>query len=675
MEIACLVPTYKRADKILPLLRNFKETSKKSNIYFIITPDDTESKRVLDDFSQKYWVVDLEYTQSINYGVKHTTEPFVLCASDDIEFMPGWEDKLLELTKDPTKHIFGGIDCWRISKTMCHISHPLVRRSYIEKQEDGNLYYREYIHYMNDIELIQRGLKEGCVSITPETLIEHNHPLVLGKPEKEWDKTYQRSSTTKEHDFAIYERRKAEFEMIDHNFFHESQMCYAIPTKLNPLYNKTLVSIVIPSWNDADFLIQCLQSIAKETYYRYEVIIIDDCSDELQKGKDPWNLVKTKELLDAFEFADKSCEIRVVHNKEHKWINYAWELGSKMAKGQYVVLANSDITFSTHWDKFLVGALEFPERKFAISCPFELNPEVNKPYDLIPLFKKHCPNMIKGPCFMFRKKDFGRLFPIPKEIKHWCGDNVIADRASKFGGVIFTSLAQIYHYVTQSGKRMEKSAYTERICADVLAYEKWSGKDMSYVKEILPFPKYYSDFGEDKWIEEHCKLPKKGFYVDVGAGAPENSSNTKFLEDKGWEGVCIDADPAQIALLKEGRKAEIIQAAVSDKEEEVVLNIAECAFLTSLNEIGTNVIKKETVMTKRLKDLVKRHIDYLSIDVEGNELKVCDGMDWSDPPDVIIVEHLTLKNPSKRDEIIEYFNKLPYKLVHENRVNLIFQKV
>src|SRR5664279_1724982 len=60
---------------------------------------------------------------------------------------------------------------------------------------------------------------------------------------------------------------------------------------------------------------------------------------------------------------------------------------------------------------------------------------------------------------------------------------------------------------------------------------------------------FHSQFGEDRYVYRHLNPPKKGVFVDAGAGHPINLSNTYFFEKNGWTGLCIDADPTQIALL------------------------------------------------------------------------------------------------------------------------------
>lgn len=480
MKIATLIPTFHRSKKLEAFIKHHDLCSSQSKLYFIVTPDDKKTKQVLRRLKQTFFVKEGEYVTAINYGIAKTTEDFVLCAADDVLFTKDWDLQLLALTKDPTKDIFGGIDSWKISQTQCHISHPLIRRTYAAK----NSYYWEYIHYMCDIEYVQRGLQQNKVKIVLKTLIEHPHPYNPVNPQGTKDTTYTRSAKNLKHDLDLYKKRCGEFEVFDSDLLAGG---YAVPTKLNPIYNKTLLSIVVPSFNDIDFLIDCLDSVVRNTFYRYEIIIINDHSDCIQSSKKtPWESINTKKLLNSFVTDDESCVVRVVHNTKQQWVNYNWNLGAQMAKGNYVAIINSDIVVSPDWDKFLVSALENPLKKSTIACPYQHDPRNKEPYSLDLYFRTYMPNMIRGACFMFRKSDVAKLFPIPSEIKHWCGDNVLADRAEKFNGVVFAKKSIIYHHLTQSGQKLPKTKYTNRTYKDILLYEYWSGKNMDHLKSRFP---------------------------------------------------------------------------------------------------------------------------------------------------------------------------------------------
>jgi hypothetical protein len=65
---------------------------------------------------------------------------------------------------------------------------------------------------------------------------------------------------------------------------------------------------------------------------------------------------------------------------------------------------------------------------------------------------------------------------------------------------------------------------------------------------------FYSQFGEDRWIVDNLKLPKNGFFIDVGAADGITFSNTYYFEKQGWKGLCFEPNPENYLLAEKFRK-------------------------------------------------------------------------------------------------------------------------
>lgn len=107
-----------------------------------------------------------------------------------------------------------------------------------------------------------------------------------------------------------------------------------------------LVSIVIPTKDHKDDLQKCIDSIRqKSTYSHYEIIIVDNNSEE-------------KESLDYFKGLEETYPEVHVHRMEVPF-NYSLlnnEAVRSMAKGEYIVLLNNDIEVITHsWLEDMLG--------------------------------------------------------------------------------------------------------------------------------------------------------------------------------------------------------------------------------------------------------------------------------------------------------------------------------
>ncbi len=168
---------------------------------------------------------------------------------------------------------------------------------------------------------------------------------------------------------------------------------------------------------------------------------------------------------------------------------------------------------------------------------------------------------------------------------------------------------------------------------------------------------YYSQAGQDKWVSEKVK---EGFFVDVGAYDGIESSNTYFLEQRGWNGICVEANPTVAEILKKNRRLAVSTA------------VAE--FDGSLRFSGDKVNDGgELIMCNKLTTILDdifapKEIDYLSIDVEGYELNVLKGMDFKKYcVKYITIEHnIYLEGPARKNEIYEYLTSQGFVRVHED---------
>lgn len=198
---------------------------------------------------------------------------------------------------------------------------------------------------------------------------------------------------------------------------------------------------------------------------------------------------------------------------------------------------------------------------------------------------------------------------------------------------------------------------------------------------------YSSQFGEDEFVVTHVKhLPRRGVFVDVGAGDPVRFSNSHYFEQLGWTGLCVDADPKQVEALKRSRSCEVEWAAVGLTEGDVqLLQSEDPDYSTTLDHLPAVAEERGwgyapiSVPAMPLEMVVEKHgieeINLLSIDTEGTEIEVCKSLDWEKHrPRLVIVEFLTWGRPSQEALIRDYFATMPYRLLHRTRSNLIFEE-
>jgi FkbM family methyltransferase len=205
-------------------------------------------------------------------------------------------------------------------------------------------------------------------------------------------------------------------------------------------------------------------------------------------------------------------------------------------------------------------------------------------------------------------------------------------------------------------------------------------------KKIISKKIYYSFSGVDAIIENIFRNKKKGFYVDVGCQNPIKNNNTYLLHKKGWFGLNIDLDKDNIDIFNVSRpNDENINTAISNKVGQTDLY-----FYNKKSPINTidkttsdfqkaNVSKIKKIQTNTLNNILynskykNNKINLLSVDVEGHELQVFEGLDFNlYKPDVIVVEVLDLnvkKLEIKNLKIENLFNTELYKfLISKNYV-------
>ena len=98
--------------------------------------------------------------------------------------------------------------------------------------------------------------------------------------------------------------------------------------KLGIIALQPLISIVIPSWNRRALLVECLTSLARQSYEHHETIVVDDASTD-----------DTREVL-AAEFP----KVRCISLAKNRGFCGAVNSGLRAAKGPLVFLLNNDMT-------------------------------------------------------------------------------------------------------------------------------------------------------------------------------------------------------------------------------------------------------------------------------------------------------------------------------------------
>ena len=126
------------------------------------------------------------------------------------------------------------------------------------------------------------------------------------------------------------------------------------------------VSVVVPNYNHARFLPKRIDSILGQTFQDFELILLDDCSTD-----------DSRSILSRY--ADDP-RVRIEFNAVNSGSTFKqWNKGVRLARGEYVWLAESDDYADERLLERLVSVLEAePEVTFAYCRSWRISETVNR---------------------------------------------------------------------------------------------------------------------------------------------------------------------------------------------------------------------------------------------------------------------------------------------------------
>ncbi|MHA1795823.1 MAG: FkbM family methyltransferase, partial [Promethearchaeota archaeon] len=239
-------------------------------------------------------------------------------------------------------------------------------------------------------------------------------------------------------------------------------------------------------------------------------------------------------------------------------------------------------------------------------------------------------------------------------------------------------------YLAIAGSKIGDIELVDSSCKDVLSIipKFWYAHTLPYHVRG-----YYSQIGQDKFIEEFFNLvsPKNKIFVDVGAFDGVNFSNVRRLvETYRWSGLCIEPVSKNFDLLKSSYsnpEIKCIHAAVGTDERIAEMNVSQYIHLpdwgsdsASLHVSHIDAVTEkygakwntEQVSVKKLFTILQENdisaFDFLSIDTEGSDFDALSSLDFSKyQPLLIMIEY----NDAKK-KIRQFLNLRGYTVIYDN---------
>ena len=95
------------------------------------------------------------------------------------------------------------------------------------------------------------------------------------------------------------------------------------------------------------------------------------------------------------------------------------------------------------------------------------------------------------------------------------------------------------------------------------------GEDSAYfdradTRSINDDVEWHSQAQQDQTIFHLFRRKRAGFFLDMAANDPFFISNSRGLEKKGWDGICVEGNPLLTTHLAQYRKCAVVGAALSN---------------------------------------------------------------------------------------------------------------
>lgn len=127
--------------------------------------------------------------------------------------------------------------------------------------------------------------------------------------------------------------------MISNISFHPGELAF-----------KPVFSVLIPSWNNLDYLKCCVDSIRKNSRYQHQIIV------HVNEGKDG-----TLEWV-------RSQSIGYTHSYENVGVCYGFNAPASLAVSDHIVLSDDDYYFAPDWDYYLLEEIKKLDHIYFCIC-------------------------------------------------------------------------------------------------------------------------------------------------------------------------------------------------------------------------------------------------------------------------------------------------------------------
>lgn len=161
-----------------------------------------------------------------------------------------------------------------------------------------------------------------------------------------------------------------------------------------------LISIVLPVYNGEKFLEESIESILEQTYRNWELLVLDDCSND-----------KTPEIVK--KYAEIDSRIYYYRNKHNLRLPRNLNKGFSLAKGRFLTWTSDDNKFRPEALEKMLAALQNNPGKDLVYASYQVIDEKGKKLQVInadPKGKEHIlGSNVVGACFLYTRAAYEKV--------------------------------------------------------------------------------------------------------------------------------------------------------------------------------------------------------------------------------------------------------------------------
>lgn len=228
------------------------------------------------------------------------------------------------------------------------------------------------------------------------------------------------------------------------------------------------ISVVIPNYNYARYIIERIDSVLFQTYPIYELIILDDCSTD-----DSLQVIREKMAQ-----IDGGVPVRLIVNEKNSGnVFIQWKRAFEEAKGDYIWIAEADDSCASDFLETVMKGFDYAETVISYCESLTMDEDNNilmgnlRPWidqtgcgkwdrdyqrdGITEITETMCINntIANVSSVVFKKGDYAAFFDVARQFQ-LAGDWYVYMRVLESGSIAYNSRSLNYHRMQKQGKTL-----------------------------------------------------------------------------------------------------------------------------------------------------------------------------------------------------------------------------